>query len=116
MIFPFLATVLFMQRQVVLVDEQDQELGTADIFVAHQQGGLKHRALSVILYRRVNGKLELLHQQRAAAKPIFKRLWSNTCCTNLRPGDSYIPRAVSRLTEEMGITIAADKLKTLYSF
>ena len=103
-------------RQVVLVDEQDRELGTADIFEAHQGKGLKHRALSVILYRRVNGKTELLHQKRAEAKPVFKLLWSNTCCTNLRPGDEYLPRGVSRLEEEMGIKIEEKDLRIVYKF
>ncbi len=105
-----------MQRVVVLVDEQDKELGTADIYEAHQGQGLKHRALSVILYRRQDGNLELLHQKRAAAKPVFKNLWSNTCCTNMRPGDEYLPRAVSRLQEEMGIKIDQKDLRILYQF
>ena len=109
-------TKLFMSRKVVLVNEKDQELGTADIYVAHQNGGLKHRALSVILYRHLNGKLELLHQKRASAKPVFKDLWSNTCCTNMRPGDTYLPRAVSRLDEEMGIKVTEEHLRILYSF
>jgi len=105
-----------MKRMVVLVDEQDKELGTAEIYEAHQGVGLKHRALSVILYRHREGKLELLHQLRAESKPVFKLLWSNTCCTNLRPGDEYIPRAVSRLYEEMGIKINAEDLRILYKF
>lgn len=105
-----------MNRQVVLVDEQDRELGKADIYEAHKGKGLKHRALSVILCRKVNGKLELLHQQRAETKPVFKLLWSNTCCTNLRPGDEYLSRAVSRLDEEMGINIEQEKLRILYQF
>lgn len=105
-----------MNRQVVLVNEQDEEMGRADIYLAHQNGGLKHRALSVILYRKIGNTVELLHQQRASAKPIFKLLWSNTCCTNLRPGDTYLPRAVSRLEEEMGIKIEQEHLRILYSF
>lgn len=105
-----------MNRQVVLVDEQDREMGTADIYKAHQGNGLKHRALSVILYRKVNGKTELLHQKRAMAKPLFKDLWSNTMCTNLRPEDQYLPRAVSRLDEEMGIKIKPEDLRILYRF
>lgn len=105
-----------MNRQVVLVDEQDREVGLADIYEAHQGKGLKHRALSVILYRKVNGKKELLHQKRSDAKPVFKGLWSNTCCTNLRPGDEYLPRAVSRLDEEMGIKIREEDLRILYRF
>lgn len=103
-------------RQVVLVDEQDTELGTADIYSAHQGVGLKHRALSVILYRKNSGKIEILSQKRAATKPVFPNLWSNTCCTNLRPGDEYLPRAVSRLQEEMGIVIDQAALRRLYSF
>lgn len=105
-----------MNRQVVLVDEQDREQGLADIYVAHQGKGLKHRALSVILYRHCEGKTELLHQKRAVTKPVFKGLWSNTCCTNLRPGDEYLARAVSRLDEEMGITIKPENLRILYRF
>lgn len=105
-----------MNRQVVLVDEQDREVGLADIYEAHQGKGQKHRALSVILYRKVSGKTELLHQKRAMAKPLFKDLWSNTCCTNLRPGDEYLPRAVSRLNEEMGIKLNEGDLRVLYSF
>ncbi len=105
-----------MNRQVVLVDEQDTEQGVADIYEAHQGKGLKHRALSVILYRKVNGKTELLHQKRSNSKPLFKDLWSNICCTNLRPGDEYLPRAVSRLDEEMGIKIKPEDLRILYKF
>lgn len=103
-------------RRVVLVDEEDNEIGTEDILIAHQGMGKKHRALSVILYRKVDGKIELLMQKRSQNKPVFKGLWSNTCCTNLRPGDTYIERAVSRLKEEVGIEIRSDKLKTLYRF
>lgn len=105
-----------MNRQVVLVDEQDRELGLADIYVAHHGKGLKHRALSVILYRKVNGKVELLHQKRTDAKPVFRGLWSNTCCTNLRYGDEYLSRAVSRLDEEMGIKIDQKDLRIIYRF
>ena len=105
-----------MNRQVVLVDEQDRELGTADILAAHQGKGRKHRALSVILYRKVEGKTELLLQQRSGAKQVFKLLWSNTCCTNMRVGDEYLPRAVSRLEEEMGIKIKQEDLRILYRF
>lgn len=106
----------YQTRQVVLVDENDIELGVENILVAHQGEGKKHRALSVILYRRVNGKTELLMQKRSHAKPVFKGLWSNTCCTNLRPGDTYLERAISRLVEEMGIVVKKEDLKLLYRF
>lgn len=106
----------YQGRQVVLVDENDNEIGVEDILVAHQGEGKKHRALSVILYRRIDGKTAILMQKRSQAKPVFKGLWSNTCCTNLRPGDTYIERAVSRLKEEMGIEIKSEGLRVLYRF
>jgi len=116
MILRRLTTKFLMNRRVVLVDEQDQELGTADIYEAHQGKGLKHRALSVILYRKVNGKIEVLLQKRAMGKPVFPGLWSNSCCTNMRPGDTYLERAVSRLKEEMGIEIEQKDLRKIYTF
>lgn len=105
-----------MQRQVVLVDQDDKELGTTDIYEAHRGVGKKHRALSVILYRKRGGRTELLLQRRSQDKPVFKRMWSNTSCTNMRPGDTYLERAVSRLDEEMGIKIAKDALRIVYRF
>ncbi|GAB4026375.1 MAG: isopentenyl-diphosphate Delta-isomerase [Candidatus Microgenomates bacterium] len=106
----------YQGRKVVLVDENDKELGTEDILVAHQGEGKKHRALSVILYKKIDGRTEILMQKRSQAKPVFKGLWSNTCCTNLRPGDTYIERAVSRLIEEMGIEVEPEDLRILYRF
>lgn len=111
-------------RKVVLVDQDDNELGVEDILIAHQGEGKKHRALSVILYRPtssmttlgVKKSVEILMQKRSHAKPVFKGLWSNTCCTNLRPGDTYIDRAVSRLKEEMGIEVKPEDLRILYRF
>lgn len=105
-----------MTRQAVLVDENDKELGLVDLVEAHRGKGRKHRALSVILYRK-NGKgTEILLQKRAKVKPVFPLLWSNTCCTNLRPGDEYLPRAASRLKEEMGIGVMQKNLRELYKF
>ncbi len=112
------------KRLVVLVDDNDRELGTAEIVEAHQGEGKKHRALSVVLYRPtssttslgVNNSVEILMQKRADSKPVFAGLWSNTCCTNMRPGDEYLTRAVTRLKEEMGIEINQEDLKLLYKF
>ncbi len=114
----------YEERKVVLVDLDDNEVGVEDILVAHQGEGKKHRALSVILYRPtssmttlgVKKSVEILMQKRSHAKPVFKGLWSNTCCTNLRPGDTYIERAVSRLNEEMGIEVRPEELRILYRF
>lgn len=103
-------------RKVVLVDEHDSEIGETGLVEAHRDLGKKHRAFSLQLYRIVDGKKELLLQQRAVGKPIFPYYWANTCCYNMAPGERYIERAISRVKEEMGVEIIGTILKELYKF
>ncbi|MEZ5277972.1 MAG: isopentenyl-diphosphate Delta-isomerase [Opitutaceae bacterium] len=87
-------------EQVILVDTQDRPMGVMSKLEAHLNGGRLHRALSVFL---MNTEGELLLQRRALEKYHFPGLWSNTCCTHPRPGESTRAAAVRRLSEEMGI-------------
>lgn len=84
---------------VVLVDEQDRETGTMEKMQAHLEGRL-HRAISVFIF---NSKKELLLQKRAAGKYHSPGLWTNTCCSHPRPGESVKQAARRRLMEEMGM-------------
>lgn len=86
-------------EHVVLVDENDQELGTMEKMEAHRAGKL-HRAFSVMVF---NSKGELLIQQRAASKYHSAGLWTNTCCSHPRPEESIQLATTRRLREEMGI-------------
>ena len=87
-----------MEEFVVLIDENDQELGLMEKQQAHE-AGLLHRAFSVFVF---NAKGELLLQQRAADKYHSPLLWTNTCCSHPRAGESYLEAAHRRLNEEMG--------------
>lgn len=87
-------------EQVVLVNERDEETGTAEKLHAHEQG-LLHRAISVFI---CNSKGELLLQQRANGKYHSAGLWTNTCCSHPRPGETALAAAERRLKEEMGIS------------
>ena len=98
-----------MSYQVVLVNEDDVEIGLMPKLEAHQKGVL-HRAFSVFIY---NSKGEMLLQQRAFGKYHSEGLWSNTCCSHPLPAESAHHGAVRRLEEEMGIT--AD-LQFLFTF
>ena len=89
-----------MDNQVVLVDEQDREIGVEDKIKVHIQPRL-HRAFSVFLF---NGSGKLLLQQRAADKYHRGGLWTNTCCSHPRPGERTERAAARRLVEEMGIS------------
>lgn len=84
---------------VVLVDENDKEIGTMEKMEAHRKARL-HRAVSVFI---VNSKGEWLLQQRAASKYHSGSLWSNTTCTHPYPNETNICAANRRLMEEMGI-------------
>ena len=89
-------------EQVILVDENDVEVGVTDKLAAHVQGKL-HRAFSVFVVRNQGGRSELLIQQRHSAKYHSGGLWSNTCCGHPQPGETVAAAATRRLHEEMGI-------------
>lgn len=84
---------------LILVDENDRELGGMDKLAVHQQG-LLHRAFSVFLF---NSEDELLLQQRADDKYHSGGLWTNTCCSHPRVGEELAEAVDRRLNEEMGM-------------
>ncbi len=88
-----------MEERVVLVDENDRELGTMPKMEAHEKAVL-HRAISVFI---LNEKGEWLLQRRALNKYHSSGLWSNAACTHPRPNESYKEAAHRRLKEEMGM-------------
>lgn len=93
-------------EQVILVDDQDQPLGTMEKMAAHQQG-LLHRAFSVFVF---NSRGEMLLQRRALSKYHSGGLWTNTCCSHPRPGEAVADAALRRLQEEMGFTTPLQKV------
>jgi isopentenyl-diphosphate Delta-isomerase len=88
-------------EQVILVDENDHPVGTAEKLEAHRNN-LMHRAFSVFIFKK-QPKLEVLLQQRAAGKYHSANLWTNTCCSHPRPGEETLAAGERRLFEEMGI-------------
>ena len=83
---------------VILVDKDDRELGLMEKMEAHEKGVL-HRAFSVFVF---NPNKELMLQQRAFGKYHSPGLWTNTCCSHPRKGESVEQAAHRRLMEEMG--------------
>jgi len=97
------------EEEVILVNEYDKPIGTMPKMEAHEKGCL-HRAFSVFV---LNGKGQLMLQQRAAHKYHSPLLWTNTCCSHQRVGESNIDAGVRRLQEEMGFTT---NMEELFSF
>ena len=87
-------------EEVILVNEEDQPIGQMEKMEAHQKG-LLHRAFSVLIF---NSSEQVLLQKRASSKYHSGGLWTNTCCSHPRPGETVLDAANRRLMEEMGMT------------
>ena len=61
--------------RIVLVDEDNNAIGTASKLESHNAGTKLHRAFSVFIFNR---RGELLLQQRAVSKKTWPEVWSNT--------------------------------------
>ena len=98
-----------MNEMVILVDKHDNQLGLMEKIEAHKKAVL-HRAFSVFI---LNDNNELLIQQRALSKYHSPALWTNTCCSHPRNGESVLDAGNRRLNEEMGFET---ELYSLLSF
>jgi len=96
-------------EQVILVDENDCPIGLMEKQAAHI-GPHLHRAFSVFIF---NSKGELLMQQRALSKYHSPGLWTNTCCSHPRDGETLEEATSRRLMEEMGM---ACEIHEVYTF
>ncbi len=85
-----------MEEKVILVNERDEEIGTMPKMEAHEKAVL-HRAFSVFV---MNAKGETMLQQRAAEKYHSPLLWTNTCCSHQRLGETNIQAGKRRLQED----------------
>ncbi len=94
---------------MILVNQEDEPIGTMPKMEAHEKAEL-HRAFSVFV---LNDKGEVMLQQRAASKYHSPLLWTNTCCSHQRLGESNVEAGRRRLMEEMGFEVP---LKELFSF
>lgn len=85
---------------LVLVNEQDEAIGTMEKMEVHRKAIL-HRAFSVFLF---NSKGEMLLQRRALQKYHSGGLWTNACCSHPFPTETPVSAAMRRMKEELGFT------------
>jgi len=79
---PFQESLL--KEECILVNENDQELGSASKRICHLKDDRTHkaplhRAFSLFIF---NNENQLLMQQRSDTKVTFPGLWTNTCCSH----------------------------------
>ena len=95
---------------LILVDENDRELGVLSKGECHDGRGMLHRAFSVFLF---DDQGRLLIQQRASGKRLWPGFWANSCCSHPRAGETMGEATARRMEEELGLV--AD-LKFVYKF
>lgn len=88
--------------QLILVDLLDRQVGTASKLRTHVEG-LLHRAFSVVLVRGCGQTREVLLTKRAQKKYHSAGLWTNSCCSHPRAGESLDEAVPRRLKEELGV-------------
>jgi isopentenyl-diphosphate delta-isomerase len=97
------------EENVILVNRNDEQIGLMPKLEAHEKAVL-HRAFSVFV---LNDKNEIMLQQRAQHKYHSPLLWTNTCCSHQRDGETNLQAGNRRLYEEMGF---GTELKELFHF
>ncbi|NGY37484.1 isopentenyl-diphosphate Delta-isomerase [Flavobacterium sp. XN-5] len=98
-----------IEENVILVNKDDEQIGLMPKLEAHEKA-LLHRAFSVFV---LNSNNEIMLQQRAHHKYHSPLLWTNTCCSHQREGETNIEAGSRRLFEEMGFKT---ELKELFHF
>lgn len=83
---------------VVLVDEDNNVLGTALKNEVHTANTPRHRAFSCFIF---NPKGELLLQRRSHLKQTWPGVWSNSCCGHPGLNEENIDAVKRRLLVEL---------------
>ncbi|MBU3904907.1 MAG: isopentenyl-diphosphate Delta-isomerase [Nanoarchaeota archaeon] len=97
-------------EEIILVDENDNEIGFMEKLEAHQDGGRLHRCFSIFVF---NSEGKMLLQKRAKVKYHFGELWANTCCSHPNKGEETDVAVHRKLMQEFGFDT---ELKEVFTF
>lgn len=97
-------------ESLILVDEQDNEIGNDTKGRCHDGNGILHRAFSLFIF---NDQGALLIQKRSEQKRLWPLYWSNTCCSHPRQGEEMKDSIHRRLYQELQLK---SELHFLYKF
>lgn len=86
---------------VILVNEENEPIGTCDKADVHHDRTPLHRAFSCFLF---NDAGQILLQQRAESKKTWPNIWSNSCCGHPLPKEDLEAAVRRRLKDELGLS------------
>jgi isopentenyl-diphosphate delta-isomerase len=92
---------------LILVDKNDNPIGTEEKVKCHLPNGILHRAFTALLFDK-NGRLVLT--RRAKEKMLWPGDWDGTVASHPRESETYVSSAERRMPEELGIECKLDYL------
>lgn len=92
---------------VILVDENDNPIGSEEKVKCHLPNGKLHRAFTALLFDQ-DGRLVLT--RRAKEKMLWPKDWDGTFASHPRESETYVSSGERRMPEELGITGTLDYL------
>lgn len=95
------------EEYLVLVDKDDNPIGSEEKVKCHLPNGKLHRAFTALLFDK-NGRLVLT--RRAKEKMLWPGDWDGTVASHPRKPETYVSSAERRMPEELGITCKLDYL------
>ena len=92
---------------LILVDKNDNPVGSEEKITCHLPNGKLHRAFTVLLFNR---EARLLLTRRSQNKMLWPGDWDGTVASHSRQSETYLSSAKRRLPEEVGISCKLDYL------
>ncbi len=92
---------------VVLLDEYERPVGTAQRMAVHGPATPRHLAFSAYLF---DDHGRVLLTRRALTKVTWPGVWTNSCCGHPRPGEPATEAVARRVAQELGATVAGLEL------
>jgi len=98
------------QEILILVDDNDNEIGTDTRENCHSGKGKRHRAYTALIFH--DGKLLL--QQRSKKKLLWPGAWDVSFTSHVYPGETYQQAATRRARDELKASVG--DLRDVHSF
>lgn len=95
------------KEYLVLVDKDDNPIGSEEKVKCHLPNGKLHRAFTALLFDK-NGRLVLT--RRAKEKMLWPGDWDGTVASHPREPETYVSSGERRMPEELGISCKLDYL------
>lgn len=94
------------EERVILVDVNDNPIGTEEKVKCHLPNGMLHRAFTALLFESRSGRLLL--GRRANDKMLWPGCWDGTFASHPRESETYISSCTRRMPEELGVQTEFD--------